>query len=274
MDLERLKTRLREMTTSQLKGRWKRIADKLRPTLIELGPSALSLETLSEAPALVDDEELRGRVALLLAEPEAELTPEAREERDAARRELGEALVAALLDEESEEASRPLAELTVGHEEMVERARELVLQRRLVALELAARGEQPPELGRAPSAAIAVPVPDSAEVQKTFDKAGELAGKVSRAAGDKIAEVSRKAAGSAAKASSRSVWSMARSAFTYGTKGPEKPPVPVRRRRRRGQDQDSEELLSLIERLHDLRQRGILTPEEFEAKKAELLGRL
>jgi Short C-terminal domain len=38
--------------------------------------------------------------------------------------------------------------------------------------------------------------------------------------------------------------------------------------------QPSEDILSLIERLADLRQKNILTEEEFAAKKAELLGRL
>ena len=35
-----------------------------------------------------------------------------------------------------------------------------------------------------------------------------------------------------------------------------------------------DDILSKIERLADLRQKGILTDEEFAAKKAELLGRL
>jgi len=38
--------------------------------------------------------------------------------------------------------------------------------------------------------------------------------------------------------------------------------------------QPSEDILSLIERLADLRQKNVLTEEEFAAKKAELLGRL
>jgi hypothetical protein len=49
------------------------------------------------------------------------------------------------------------------------------------------------------------------------------------------------------------------------------PPVAAATKERAGQGGD---VLALIEKLADLRAKGVLTEEEFASKKAELLGRL
>ena len=56
-----------------------------------------------------------------------------------------------------------------------------------------------------------------------------------------------------------------------------RPPAPAggrRQPRRAGSPSDPDEVTRTLANLADLRDRGAITPEEYEAKKADLLGRL
>ncbi|MDF1661348.1 MAG: SHOCT domain-containing protein [Planctomycetota bacterium] len=312
MDLERLKQRLRAMTVAQLRGRWKRIEDRLNDSIRPIGESCHKdlREAFLALPTLPED---LSRY-LKLESPVAESD-------DAEWREWYEArhnaALALLIDEAEQEDLRAILETS---ELDLEKPREFVIQRALVWAELDGRGERPPGYEEepdsepennsapssnsenaassnedAPQAAEANPN-DDAEAPRTRssrrnrmrnqpsphpkDKAGDLMERVGKNIKEKVAETTKNAAGSAAKASGKAFWKMATSAFKVGGSSPKKaetPSSPSRRRRRRrrgGGDSESEETLELIEKLHELKERGILSHEEFEEKKSDLLGRL
>lgn len=315
VDLERLKQRLRAMTVAQLRGRWKRIEDRLNDSIRPVGEACyndlrdafLALESLPEDLDLY----------LRMEAPIAESDDVQWREWYGARHAAGLALLVAEAKQEELRAVLDTSQLDL------EKPREFVLQRELVWDELEGRGERPPgyedpksEQEEAPqsdpvnaSGEETSPNPESpsdAEAKPSSnndtkaprprssrrnrlrnqpsthpkENAGDLMGRVSKNIKDKMAETTKNAAGSAAKASGKAFWKMATSAFKVGGSTPKKVDTPSgssrrrRRRRRGGGDSESEETLELIEKLHELKERGILSHDEFEEKKSDLLGRL
>lgn len=280
MDTDRLRQRLSQMPNEQLRARWKRIDERLEPGLISLGEKALALEDLAgleELPLAYHEglsvlrRELEELDCLASDDPTAAAAIESR------HRELALAL---LSDEAPERAA--LREPLLADCPELERWSELASQRGLVAAELKSRGEELPALdGEAVQQSM--PRVSRADVDRQMERAGELVGrvgegvgKVGKAAGSALGEATKKAAGSAMKASGRAVWGLATSAFTYKKTGEQvtAPSAPVRGRRRRRRRNDADETLDLLERLHSLKEAGILDEEEFAQKKAELLERL
>lgn len=317
MDLERLKQRLRAMTVSQLRGRWKRIEDRLNDSIRPVGELCHKelREELLALPAI--PEELRSYL---------DMEPPAPESDDGTWREWYNARHAAgfalLLAESKQEGLSAILDAT---DLDLEKAREFVIQRGLVWDELESRGERPPgheepepeaeaqatseepgseeenngdpkdapegEVAQSESEEARSPRPPRSRSSRRNrlrqqppahpkDKAGDLMERVGKNIKDKVAETTKNAAGSAAKASGKAFWKMATSAFKVGGSTPKKVETPSgssrrrRRRRRGGNDSEAEETLELIEKLHELKERGILSQEEFEEKKSDLLGRL
>jgi hypothetical protein len=122
------------------------------------------------------------------------------------------------------------------------------------------------------------------DVQKVIDAAGELVGSAGRRARDKIKDLSKSAAKAAARQSGKAMWGLARGAWRLGTGSrpdddddEDEASRPSRRARRgkdRGAEPTSGDVPALIRDLARLRDEGLLSEEEFLAKKKDLLGRL
>ena len=334
MELERLKQRLRAMTVAQLRGRWKRIEERLADPIRMVGEA--SHKELKENLTVLEDLPIELNSFLEAPSPSAESEDAEWRLWYRARHEGGLALLLA-------EITRDDLKTILDHSSLdLTKAREFIIQRDLLWKELESRGERPPgheepekeaekpaEVSEASESEVTeatpkkneessgtpdnnvtpdntapldnnVP-PDRPDVSKSprararssrrnrskgkaanhpKDKAGDLMERVGKNIKDKMAESTKNAAGSAAKASGKAFWKMATSAFRGGgtsTKNTETPSTPSRRRRRRRRgagDNGDEETLELIEKLHELKERGILSHEEFEQKKSDLLGRL
>jgi hypothetical protein len=289
VDLERLQQRLRSMTIAQLRGRWKRIDERIQDPLRSLGEN---LCTELEEPLKA----LNGQCPPLLSEFLALERPE----EDAEDQDWRDwyharqaASLAVLLEERSNQALKKALDDSALD---LTKAREFIVQRQLVWDELHDRGERPPGFeeakseddhdeaegqGKSPRSS-----PESGKnildraPHHPKEKAGDFVERVGNDIKTKVSETTKNVAGTAAKASGKAFWKMATSAFKYTTQGPKKPEVPVsprrRRRRRRGggADSEAEETLELLEKLHELKERGILSQDEFETKKSDLLNRL
>lgn len=294
------------MSIAQLRARWKRIEQHLRDPERVIG-SALAARCMDEDSPAEQFKTLQDYANLhaeLHARPKtASDKDDHREAGDEdrlyedqrQRQELGSKAANRLLQLESQdELARALLD-SLGVDERLGRARELHQQMTLLASELAQRGELTPDqdaplmlLGRDSDSASSSPPALSARVKEgtraviervgsNAEKLSDSAEKAGRGISERIAEATRSVANSAAQASGQALWSAATSAFRYGTRGPEKTPIPVKRAPRRpsrAESPSSDDALSLIERLFELKERGILSEEEFLAKKRELLERL
>jgi hypothetical protein len=283
VDLERLQQRLRAMTVAQLRGRWKRIEERLEEPLRSLGEAFFG-ELREPAQALeICPSELQEFLAL--ERPADDSDDMEWRQWIGARHECSMAVLHAEKDNEK------LCELLDNSSLDLVKSREFILQRDLLWDELDSRGERPPGHEQAPqdaenqdgsnAGAGEMGEPGARKIAPAHprENVGDLAQRVGKNIKEKVSETGKNVAGSAAKASGKAIWKMATSAFKYTTKGPSKPEVPVaprrRRRRRRGAaDSESEETLELIEKLHELKERGILSQDEFESKKSDLLNRL
>lgn len=295
MDIDRLRQRLTEMTPQQLRGRWKRIEDRLHGPLHTLGRVFLEQNKVFETRGLAGEDALRARFVDIVKDwdvfdDEAAIP----EEVALSFKALGSRVAFLILEEDREEAmdeSPAFAAVLEARGETLTRARELMQQRALVAEVLRSRGEEvnmdlapaprpaPPRLvvEKAPTTAVAPKAPVIVR-EVPEDRGGDLVarvGEVGKGLGSKIADSAKRAAGSASKAAGKGLWAATKSAFGYGgPKAPPRPEVsPLRRRRRRGAS-DADESILLIEKLHQLHERGILSEDEFNAKKADLLDRI
>lgn len=301
-----LQNRLRAMTIAQLRARWKRIEQHLRDPERVIG-SALAARCLDEDSPNQQFTDLQD-YAQLHAELHARPKPasddeDARYEDQRQCQELGGRAASRLLQLEAHDELAKALLGSLGVDERLGRARELHQQMSLVAAELAQRGESTPDqdaplmllsrdsdsagagslaLSSSSSPALSTKVKEGTrsvieKVGNNAEKLSDSAEKAGRGISERIAEATRNVANSAAQASGQALWSAATSAFRYGTRGPEKTPVPVKRAPRRpsrAESPSSDDALSLIERLFELKERGILSEEEFLAKKRELLERL
>lgn len=315
-DVEKLESRLRGMTTSQLRGRYKRIFERLKDPLQMLvrdGLSVLADVNLEkfECAAPTEWAALQARIrrkanadGFKAAETEedefedSEITDSGQnsEARGVAARNsqagteelIADLIKRELLHEVETVSQSELLEALSQHPGRLVRAREMTLQQYLVEVELKNREEPIPDptqqtLSLAPlsskSEAIDRTPGNSAESDDNLlHKIGERANQASSKLGDKLSEATRQVADSAAKASGKALWASVKTAFNYSQKaGTSSKPVPVRRAPKRKRQQpasQADELISLIERLHELKDKGILSEEEFNKKKTELLERL
>lgn len=294
---EKVQRRLREMTVPQLTSRWKRIRERAQSAIDQLsGPVVnLALDQLQDsqpedrqpednqlgthpwpileaAPSL--NEQLLHYQAALLEEPTDDSAPSLL----ALQRQLGQELLGLSLAHEPASSSWLKKNLDSSSQSQLEKLRELDNQRQWVEQELKDRGAELPQDG--PPMALELP---SIDTGKTMEKAGEYVNRVGeeisqvgKGLGARLSEATKNLAGRTAKASGSMLWSATKSAFNYTTTGPKKPAVPVvKRRRRRGRENSqADETLALIEKLFELKERGIISEDEFQTKKADLLERL
>lgn len=300
--------RLRAMPLSALRTRRGRIDKRLYELGLSVGEPALKIPSV-RGTGLVDlDRILRKLDALDRARDEAQLEREAtkpegllgqlaqdldwlseaftareiRTRRNLLVSELGLALCAAdqrVLDEYAPHVRRLLEQ----HVDTARKIDEMFVQARLVDEEFEARAR----------AGLAEVPPK--QIERVLSRAMDSVDDVSSKVGDALVGFGKTAAKNAVVGGGQAAWALARGAakgaWALGTRGvrdddgddldaPEPPaPAPASASAARAQlpvasGPSPTEIPELIRKLAKLRQDGILTDDEFRAKKAELLARL
>lgn len=299
--------RLADMTNNQLRQRRDKIDRRLYELGLEIGTPALAIPSV-RGTGLVDlDRILRKLGRLLEAREQAELerevdraeggvlakidfrwlsdlfrSREIRTRRQLLTSELGLALCAADRKVLGEYAPHVKA-LLDGQVQEARRVDELFVEMRLVDEELERRVRE----GRDRD-------PEK-EIDLLLTKALDSVDDVSTRVGGKVAELSLKAAQEAASGGGQAAWALAKGAAQgalnlggktldrirsgEGEEGSEEvepldAPLPSSPLQSGPQPGVGSEIPGLIRELARLEAEGILTPEEFQAKKAELLRRL
>jgi hypothetical protein len=251
LNTSKLEQRLKEMSSSQLRARCKRLEDHLNSPLTEL--EALLATLPSPSPG----------------EPQGADDPDSGEGKTDRNEPIGSTSRLRSWFAPGASPSDQTAALERSAPEACARLRDLLAQEQLIEVEFAARGEQRrPQIPNAP----AEPRPDTVDrVGQIGRAASERIAEITRQASESAARATRAAAGSAARASSRKAWDLTKAALS-----PARPSHTPERAvaRRRGPKPGELSAVGLIEKLHELYERGILTKDEFEAKKTELLDRL